>query len=738
VFWVALAAYVLVLPVSGTIALRSLALVAMLAALAWTLARRRRWPAMPLAGPWWAYGAVAAASLAYAVSPSYSLGELKTEVLFPWLVFVLAATAIRTRTAYLRLAAIVALGNVFLVAFSLATAAAGGATKDGLIGTLNTGVGNYSTYLVTVAPLLALLAAVAVRRRRHLRATALAMLLAAGMASLYFTQNRQALVALAAELALVGGWFLWRGFSWRRLAALALALALVGLVFFQQYQTRVEINRQVGVDQARIDADPRWQVWRFATARIAERPWSGGGFGLRAFQLQYPDFAPDTMLWHAHNMVLNKGVQMGVPGMAAFLLLFLSVPWALAGGLRRRSPTQAVALAAIAMCAGVFAKNMTDDFFVREGGYLFWLLAGAALGVVGGARNGGGDRKILVVRRDNIGDLVCTTPLIRALRRKYPAARLDAFVNSYNRPVLENNPDVDHVFAYTKAKHREGDESAVGVYWRRLKLMAALRRQRYDRVILAGDTYLPRLRGLVRWLAPRSVVGYVPADSGARGIDVGVPCDGDSRHEVESVFRLLTPLGIDGQPPAPHLVPSPQAAAAARSRLGETPWYDPAKPVVAIHISARKVPQRWPAERFAKLIRRLHADHGSQFMLFWSPGDENNPLHPGDDRKAAAILAACAGLPVLAYPTSRLEDLIAGLSMCSAMVCSDGGAMHIAAGLGLPIVCFFGNSDAVKWRPWGVPYVLLQKDSRRVEDIAVDEAVAAFNRLSELSGPGPS
>jgi heptosyltransferase-3 len=55
--------------------------------------------------------------------------------------------------------------------------------------------------------------------------------------------------------------------------------------------------------------------------------------------------------------------------------------------------------------------------------------------------------------------------------------------------------------------------------------------------------------------------------------------------------------------------------------------------------------------------------------------------------------------------------------------------MHVGAGLGVPIVCLFGNSDAARWRPWGVPYRLLQKPSADVADIGVSEVVAAFNAL---------
>jgi ADP-heptose:LPS heptosyltransferase len=86
-------------------------------------------------------------------------------------------------------------------------------------------------------------------------------------------------------------------------------------------------------------------------------------------------------------------------------------------------------------------------------------------------------------------------------------------------------------------------------------------------------------------------------------------------------------------------------------------------------------------------------------------------------------------LPLLALSTQRLPELIAGLSLCDRVVCSDGGAMHIAAALGKPIVCLFGNSDAARWHPWGVPHVVLQKESRNVADISVDEACAAFAQL---------
>lgn len=339
---------------------------------------------------------------------------------------------------------------------------------------------------------------------------------------------------------------------------------------------------------------------------------------------------------------------------------------------------------------------------------------------------------ILVIRRDNIGDLLCTTPLVTGLRQRYPEARIDALVNSYNAPVLHGNPDLDHVYAYTKAKHRQAGETVLGVHWRRLRLLLGLRRVGYDLVILAGEGNIQRQMGLARWLRPGRTVGFRPADGKAlRGLDLPVPPPAPG-HEVERSWSLLTPLGIGGEPPAMTLRADPAATESVRAMLAAQAGYSADRPLLAVHISARKIPQRWPVEAFAALLHQLHREDGWQFMLFWSPGDENNPLHPGDDAKAKRLLAACEGLPVFPCPTQQLSQLIAALDLCSAMVCSDGGAMHIAAALGKPIVCLFGNSDTERWHPWGVPYVLLQKPSRNVADIAPEEVAAALAALPGL------
>jgi heptosyltransferase III len=330
--------------------------------------------------------------------------------------------------------------------------------------------------------------------------------------------------------------------------------------------------------------------------------------------------------------------------------------------------------------------------------------------------------KFLVIRRDNIGDLVCTTPLIGALRRRFPRAHIAALVNTYNRQVLEGHPDLDAVYAYAKAKHRLPGQSRTSIYWDKLVLMLKLRAQRFDYVILASPHPGASALRLARWTAPAHIAGYAELTG---VVDLALPRGVESAmHEVEDVFRLAQLFGIEGAPDKLSMAVDAAARTRARAALGAR---DPGRKLIAVHISARKPSQRWPAERYAQLLQALGGE--ADFILLWSPGAAGHPQHPGDDAKAQAIVDAAGELPLVPYSTHELRDLTAALSIADYVICSDGGAMHIAAALGKPILCFFGDSDATRWHPWGVPYRLLQPDSRDAADISPAGALQAFREL---------
>lgn len=340
-----------------------------------------------------------------------------------------------------------------------------------------------------------------------------------------------------------------------------------------------------------------------------------------------------------------------------------------------------------------------------------------------------GSPQYLIIRRDNIGDLVCTTSLIAALRRRYPQAWIAALVNRYSGPVLENNADLDAVFSYQKAKHRAPGETMIGLYAQRLRMLLGLRRRAIDYVILASPGYQASAERLARWVKPRHIIGF---DNGSGLADKTVPTHTEHvLHQVENTFRLLQTLGIEGPPPALKLVPNPALVEAYRMRLPTI-----GVPVIGVHISAREADRRWPDARFVELIEALIAQDGASVVLTWAPGSRNNPRFPGDDDSARDIAARCAGESLLALPTEGLGNLIASLAVCDYIICSDGGPVHLAAALGKPVVCLFGSERPELWHPWGVPYRLLQPISRSVSDVTVQEVLAAWRELARLTLSG--
>ncbi len=150
-------------------------------------------------------------------------------------------------------------------------------------------------------------------------------------------------------------------------------------------------------------------------------------------------------------------------------------------------------------------------------------------------------------------------------------------------------------------------------------------------------------------------------------------------------------------------------------------------PIIAFHISSRRSENRWPADRFIEL-RRLIVNHfKANILLLWSPGSEKSVYHPGDDEKVEYIKNVMNPKPI-AYKTVHLRELVSVLSLSSLVVCCDGGAMHIAAAIGKPILAIWGSTDKRRWMPWKVKNIILQKGVN-ADEVTVEEALAAFAAL---------
>ena len=335
-------------------------------------------------------------------------------------------------------------------------------------------------------------------------------------------------------------------------------------------------------------------------------------------------------------------------------------------------------------------------------------------------------RKVLFIRRDNIGDLICTTPAFRAAREKFPNARTGILVNSYNADAIKNNPDIDEIYIYQKAKHAP-DKSKLSVWLHNISVLWKIRREKYD-VAIGFGSYSPTLVRYTALTGVGTTIGYLKKGTKEQKSYTIPVCEPEGAlHEVERAFSLLTPLGITGNPDALRVFPAEADVEKVR-RLLAAAGIKTGRPLVAFHISSRRPENRWPPDKFVELSRLVSDRCGAAILLLWSPGSESNAQHPGDDEKAEYILNLTQQ-QTIAFKTARLGELIAALSLCALVVCCDGGAMHIAAALGKPIVTIWGSTNPDTWRPWAARHVLLQNKSKRADDISVDEALKAVEKL---------
>lgn len=340
--------------------------------------------------------------------------------------------------------------------------------------------------------------------------------------------------------------------------------------------------------------------------------------------------------------------------------------------------------------------------------------------------------KILIIRRDNIGDLVCTTPAIAALRKHYPDAEIGALVNSYNAEVLKGNPNLNQVFVYQKLKHAGGLVSRFKAVNERMKLIARLRRWKPDVTILAKASYERHGLNFARQISAKNIIGYVPGDlSQAKGLPdicLATP-EFTALHEVEAVNGLLGPLGIEDALGPLQVFPDANAVAQLKQQLPA------ATKRIALHISAREPERRWGNDNFVALAKHiLEAQPGTQILLFWSPGNADDPHHPGDDAAAWQLIKAISSDRLLPMPTQNVIELIAALSVCDLFIGTDGGAMHLAVALNKKILALFESlpEKLNHWYPWRVRNQVVHSLDAACSDISQNSQVRVNAALDLL------
>jgi O-antigen ligase len=334
-----------------------------------------------------AWLAICAASIAWSVDRDYTLGELKPELLYPALAFIVfLVAASRDRSSWPRWWLAIVAGTV--LAF-VGTILQDLGALPFLRREIDAGPGTFSTHLVLMLPLLFALDWDAPWGRGH-RPRALLFALCVLLAAAWYSGNRIIWVAFGAQLVVgVATWSRLPAARRERLAMLrrlaAIAFLAFAVAFAASLAERYERNllHETGVP-AGLEHDLRPKLWQVAWERFQDAPWLGHGFGREVLAASFLPVTPPNVghpkLRHAHNAFIDMALEVGAIGLVLFLGLLAALAW------RYRAMLAEPALAplgvmGLALLAGFVVKNLTDDFLHRQNGVLFWALNGMLLGL---------------------------------------------------------------------------------------------------------------------------------------------------------------------------------------------------------------------------------------------------------------------------------------------------------------------------------------------------------------------
>jgi ADP-heptose:LPS heptosyltransferase len=334
----------------------------------------------------------------------------------------------------------------------------------------------------------------------------------------------------------------------------------------------------------------------------------------------------------------------------------------------------------------------------------------------------GGFRHIAVLRLSSLGDVVLTLPVVHALARAFPAARLSYWTKEEYADVVAADPAVGHVRRLERDARRLEDLVSMSAELEDCDLIVDLHgslrarmlafRQRAP-VLRAKSCRLHRARWVrARWSRP----GPVPP-------------------ALARFAAALRPLGLDAPGP-PRMSVDAAAEAWAAGRVGDGPA------PLALCPGARHATKRWPEEHWVALVQALRA-RGVPLVALALPAER---------RALPGLETALAGDPA-AWCSEPLPRMAALLSRCRAAVTHDSGLMHVAAARGLRVAALFGSTSPVLgFAPAGAGHEVLCREEpcqpctlhglaqcplghfRCMRELAPGQVLAALERMGVLAG----
>lgn len=315
-----------------------------------------------------------------------------------------------------------------------------------------------------------------------------------------------------------------------------------------------------------------------------------------------------------------------------------------------------------------------------------------------------------------MGDVVLSTPVLKALRDAYPKGRITFMVRPAVKEIAEGNPYVDEVITYDKSMGLFGN----------IGFIMTLRNKKFDLAIVLHPTirtnWIVFLSGIPKRLGfdRKRKMGVLLTDRVPDNKHLGL------KHEIDYTLDILRYVGVSAKDRKLYVPVSRDARTKVAGAFTEG-GISGGDTVVTINPGASCPSKRWPAERFAKAADELIKGRGVKVVIIAGEADKRI------GEKVASLMKE-KRLDLSGKTT--VGDAAAVLERSKLFISNDSGPVHVACALGIPVVAIFGRKDRGlsprRWGPSNKGDVVIHKDAGCLECLA-HNCVVGFKCLDAIT-----
>ncbi len=303
-------------------------------------------------------------------------------------------------------------------------------------------------------------------------------------------------------------------------------------------------------------------------------------------------------------------------------------------------------------------------------------------------------RRILILRMGPLGETLLTTPVIRALRGRFPKAFITYMVAPGREALVSANPNLDEVITYSVSIP---------------KLIYEMVKRSFEMVVILQPTFRLVLHTFLARIPFR--IGFETNSGKGRLLHVAVP-NNIRQHESARYLDVVRGIGIEPDSEEPEMFVNAAAQGWADDLLASAS-VSLDRPLIGLNPGSGSESRRWSKVGFARVGNELHQKYDAQ--IFITAGDAEGSL----PHEVADLMSRS---PVIVTGTTPMQ-LGAMLQKCQLYISNDTGPMHMSTAVRTPTIALFGASNPQQWGPHWEPHTIIARDS--MEDITVEDVLAA-------------